>query len=40
VIGTKPLWVAFQDKLVPHDHNWFGVTADLQNAVLAWLGKR
>ena len=40
VVATKSLWVAFQDHLLPHDHNWFGVTADLQNAVLGWLGRR
>ena len=40
VVLTKPLWVAFQDRLLPHDHNWFGVTASLQDAVIGWLGKR
>ena len=40
VVATKSLWVAFQDRLLPHDHNWFGVTADLKSTVLAWLSKR
>ena len=40
VIGDKSLWVAFQDRLLPHDHNWFGVSADLQNTILGWLNKR
>ena len=40
VVATKPLWVAFQDRLLPPDHNWFGVTADLQNTVLGWFAKR
>ena len=40
VVAAKPLWIAFQDRLLPHDHNWFGVTADLQHTVLSWLHKR
>lgn len=39
VVATKTLWIAFQDRLLPHDHNWFGVTADLQSTVLAWFNK-
>ncbi len=39
VVLKKPLWVAFQDKLLPHDHNWFGVTASLQDALVNWIGK-
>jgi hypothetical protein len=35
----KPLWVAFQDRLLPPDQNWFGVTASLQDAVVNLLGK-
>ena len=40
VVGTKSIWVAFQDKLLPHDHNWFGVTAGLQDSVMGWINKR
>jgi len=40
VVLKKPLWVAFETRLVPHDHNWFGVTASLQDAVIHWIGKR
>ena len=40
VVLKKPLWVAFQDRLLPHDHNWFGISANLHDAVLNWLGKR
>ena len=40
VIAAKPLWIAFQGKLLPHDHNWFGVTADLQQTLMNWFNKR
>jgi LexA-binding, inner membrane-associated putative hydrolase len=38
VVLTKPLWVSFQGKLLPHDHNWFGVTASLHDAVVNLMG--
>ena len=40
VVLKKPLWVAFQGRLLPPDQNWFGVTASLQDAVVNWMGKR
>jgi len=40
IIAGKSLWLAFQDRLLPQDHNWFGVSADLQHAALGWLNKR
>ena len=39
VVGTKPIWVAFQGKLLPHDLDWFGVTASLQEVVMGWMKK-
>ena len=39
VVTTKPLWLSFQEKLLPPDQNWFGVAADLQKVVAGWLGR-
>jgi hypothetical protein len=40
VVAKRNLWVAFEDRLLPHDRNWFGVTANLQDAVTRWINRK
>lgn len=37
VVAAKSLWATLETKLLSADQNWFGVTANLRDTLLAWI---